>query len=104
MARSDPSEEKEMEIWKFPLEIRNRQTIEIPGNPTFLSLQIQRGIPTLWAAVKPENPTVQIGIHCFSTGHSTEDSLAPKRFLGTVQTEGGGLVWHYFSDWHCFSE
>jgi len=39
-------------IWKFPLEITDRQDIKMPGEPKILSVGLDpKGVPCLWALV-----------------------------------------------------
>ena len=83
-------------IWKYPLKIESKQTLEMPGTgPKLLSVQMQAGVPCLWAVVEPnsEQKSVVV-IDIVGTGHILEEDDTERYFLGTVQQ--GGLVWHVF--------
>jgi len=42
-------------IWKYELENISEQTIEIPHDSTLLDVQVQNGMPCIWALVDPDN-------------------------------------------------
>lgn len=79
-------------IWKFPLDVRELQTIVVPSNAQALHLAVQDGTPCVWVLLDPNAPTRQRDILCFGTGHSV---LAfADRHIGTVLIDS--YVWHYF--------
>jgi hypothetical protein len=80
-------------IWKYPLQIVDRQIVEMPHAHRFLGVQSQNGVPTLWAQVNPLSPTVKLKIACIGTGNPTDVSLLEEH-LGTVFI--GDFVWHFF--------
>lgn len=81
-----------MRIFKYALEVQNEQVLEMPKDAWILDIQVQYGIPTLWALVDPEAVLTQRKILCVGTGHE----VAPGSigYLATVQM--GTLVWHFF--------
>ena len=83
------------EIWKCPLDrIGGIISLDIPRGAKLLTVQLQGGIPTLWALVEKNAPyedTRQIIL--LGTGHDIDHELG--EYLGTIQTEIG-LVWHVF--------
>lgn len=83
-------------IWKYP--IRLGESFRIPNSAEILCVQIQHGIPTLWAMVYPDekrrDETYCRAIEIFATGQSFVD--APRKYIGTFQLENGGLVFHVF--------
>lgn len=84
-------------IHKYPLQIQNRaQAVDIPVGAELLTVQIQNGQPVLWAMVDPDAPKVMRHVQMYGTGWpiSVNDELI--KFLGTVQCNGGILVWHFF--------
>ena len=85
-------------IWKYQLEIEGRAVVKMPKDAEILSVQLQHHKPTLWAIVDPDAEKEERTIVIFGTGHPMPDSMAGLHFLGTVQTRGGGLVWHIFED------
>lgn len=86
-------------VWKFPLEITDYQTIEMPAGAQILSFDVQ-GVspeymaPCLWALVAPAMPREKRTFQMVGTGHQLPDE--PGKFIGTVVTYGGTLVWHLF--------
>lgn len=83
-----------MTIWKFPLNITDVQQITVPGGSEFLSVQVQRGIPCIWALVDSTQPKRQVEIRIYGTGHPI-DQIG--QFIGTFQVQGGALVFHVFA-------
>jgi len=77
-------------IWKFP--VHTTDTLPLPADAKFLSVQIQRDEPVMWfeldLGAKREWRTFKV----FGTGHDFEDG----RYLGTWQDEMQGLVWHLY--------
>lgn len=82
-------------VWKFQLELTDRQFVSTPVGATPLSMQMQNGFLCLWAEVESDNPQQanELEIAICGTGHSLP---AYQRFLGTVQMQQGALVWHVF--------
>jgi len=78
-------------IWKYPLAITERASILVPKGATFLDVQVQRGIPCLWALVDSAAPEEDRTIVIHGTGHLVGEGLS---YIGTVQA--GSLVWHVF--------
>lgn len=90
-------------IYKYPLPLRDLQLdstmyVDMPFDAKPISVDNQDGEVTLWAKVpiKVQGATphglVRIGI--FGTGHDLPTNIHESRFIGTVLTEGGQLVWH----------
>jgi hypothetical protein len=80
-------------IWKFPLEIIERQIVTMPLDAKPLTIQVQGGTPTLWARVDDSQQKVQREVIMVGTGWPMKDRNAFD-YLGTVQE--GPFVWHYF--------
>lgn len=78
-----------MKIWKFPLSIEARQKIRMPQDAVILSLQNQNSCPTVWAAVDPNKPLVDVQFVMVGTGWDVPIDLS-MLFIGTVQI--GGFV------------
>lgn len=83
-------------IWKFELEITDEQTLECPSNFEPLCVQVQRERLCLWAKVDPDSKLEARKFYVHGTGHRIANLTA--RYVGTVQTHGGSLVWHVFTD------
>lgn len=80
-------------IFKYPLEITDRQTINMPGEAQLLTVKMQGGVPCLWAIVETEKPSRPHTIQIFGTGHDATDAGA---YIATFQT--GPLVFHVFEE------
>lgn len=83
-------------IWKAPLKVLRRQTIEVPEDHTFIDLQMQDGVPTLWFRCDPNSPKFEKTIHMVGTGWQLNDlGNNGTDHIGTVQD--GPMVWHFFA-------
>jgi hypothetical protein len=67
----------------------------MPMGADILSIQVQQGIPTIWAMVDPDAPQVMREFRCLGTGYPVPKGL-PMRFIDTVQLMDGELVFHVF--------
>lgn len=89
-------------IWKYPVPITDRFTLQIPGGYSFLDVQVQRdGYDNegamLWALVDPEKPKEAVDFVLVGTGRSYPDEDDGSFWhVGTFQMRGGALVWHLF--------
>lgn len=82
-----------MTIWKFPLEVTDKQTINMPDHARCLSVQVQHGIPCLWAQVREEAPVVSRVFYTYGTGHPMPPR--PGEYISTYQFDA--LVFHVYS-------
>lgn len=81
-------------IWKFPLQITDEQTLEIPKYSEMLAVQVQNGVPCLWARVDPTASKETRKIITHGTGHQVPPATG--QYIGTYQVAGGDLVFHVF--------
>lgn len=81
-------------IWKWTLAVADAQVVELPVGAEILAVQMQGGLPQVWALCDPDAPKRPRHIVMFGTGHSAPDQ--PGRHIGTFQTNGGAYVWHAF--------
>lgn len=79
-------------IHKYPLMVVDEQTVMMPESARILSIQIQHGIPCLWAAVDTDTPLMAYVLFCYGTGHPVYSEW--EHYIGTVQVNN--LVFHYF--------
>jgi len=82
-------------IYKYPLAITDEQIITMPFEARILTVQVQDGVPCLWALVEPDWKPEPRRILTFGTGHPIPDGTAG-RHVGTYQVQGGSLVFHVF--------
>lgn len=84
-------------IWKFPLEVRGNQVLEMPAGSLILTVQVQDLRPCLWAEVDDKTPLREhVPVHTLGTGHQLMDG-SHWQYVGTYQMEGGNLVWHVYA-------
>lgn len=81
-------------IWKFPLQITDRQTCFLPKGARILTVQFQDYDLCMWAEVDPKELVEPVGISVYGTGNPVENK--PGIYLATVQRDG--LVWHVYRD------
>lgn len=84
-------------IFKYPLQLREEQTILLPEGAEILSIQLQDDIPTLWTMLdRGGKEAVNHRIRMVGTGWAFE-AKGRLKFLSTVQTRDG-LVFHFFEE------
>jgi len=81
-------------IWKFELKVADEQLVEMPAGSLLLDVQVQNGVPCVWARVDPEQPKVQRKLITHGTGHPVPDTTGDH--VGSYQLQGGSLVFHVF--------
>ena len=80
-------------VWKFPLVMTDRQTVQMPMGAEILTVQMQGEQCCLWALCEPENVMRPREILIHGTGHPVGDIT---RYIGSVQIYSGALVFHVF--------
>lgn len=88
-------------IYKYPLwsttDVARYRAIAVPRGAKLLTVQIQHDVACLWAVVDPKAPTATLDVYTFGTGSAiSTDLLAMLTYLGTVQADGGDLIWHIY--------
>lgn len=84
-------------IYKYPLILMGRQTIELPHGARVLHVGVQRGVLNLWveidtSAVHADKRTFYV----YGTGHDIAHDVG--LYIGTVLTEDQQYVWHVFEE------
>lgn len=86
-------------IYKYQLKSTDRQGIELPEGFEILTVQTQNDIPCLWVLhdLEPKK-MVLTEIEIFGTGHDVYhiDGKTERKYIGTFQLHGGGLIFHVF--------
>ncbi len=80
-------------IYKYGLSPADVLYIPMPIGADILCVQMQAGLPNLWAFVENNNPQVSRKIHIRGTGH---DCAGAGKYIGTFQMQDGALVLHAF--------
>lgn len=84
-------------IYKYELEITDKQILYIPKGGKILSVQFQNSTLCLWALVDLNNPNQERIIRILGTGHEAKESSL-KYYIDTVQQFDGKLIWHVFEE------
>jgi len=84
-----------MVIYKYELDIKNNQKIEMPEVHEILCVKSQRGRICLWALVDPTSMPVAKDFCVFGTGHTVSKKL-DRKYIGTCMTHNDQCVWHVF--------
>ncbi|TFH10743.1 MAG: hypothetical protein E4H07_04955 [Nitrosomonadales bacterium] len=79
-------------ILKFPLEFTEEQTILVPKDATFLSVQMQKDKLCLWAECVVNSDLEKRTVEILGTSHIFE--FAARKYISTVQD--GIFVWHIY--------
>lgn len=83
-------------VYKYPLDIQDEVTVMMTKGARVLSVQVQNGRPCLWAAVDPNEMTLEERFFRIAgTGHTIQDDVVDG-FIGTIQMYDGRLVFHVF--------
>jgi hypothetical protein len=84
-------------IFKYVLEIMDRQFVNIPTPGIILSVIEQHDQPVLYARTwEDAKEYISYEILIFGTGNPITWDLSDYTFLGTVNTCLGRLIWHIF--------
>lgn len=81
-------------IYKYPIKIIDEQIVTMTEGADILCVQIQNGMPCLWALVDPDiEETETVVIRTIGTGHKFSDGDSCL-YIGTYQLPS--LVFHVF--------
>ncbi|TDH35699.1 hypothetical protein E2A64_10185 [Pseudohoeflea suaedae] len=80
-------------IYKYPFKIDDWVDVRMPVGAEILSLQVQDGVPTIWAKVAPHQQEATRRFVVLATGETFVDALIGY-YIGTIQLDG--FVWHIF--------
>ncbi len=81
-----------MKIWKFKLEFGD-QLVKMPLGSKILDIQMQDGIPVMWALCPVDADEVEVKIYMLGAGWTYFGGT----YIATVQDKEG-LVWHFFTE------
>ena len=82
-------------IWKFPFENKGMFELDMPKGAEILDVQVQDGIPCIWALVDLGQEKEKRIIVIHGTGHPVQQA-EQKKYIGTYQECEGSLIWHVF--------
>jgi hypothetical protein len=81
-------------IWKYSI-THDAALLKMPKGAEILTVQLQGDTPTLWALVDTEAEPFERAIEVCGTGWPL-DSGVNRKYIGTFQISGFGLVFHVF--------
>lgn len=81
-------------IYKYQIHDLAMREIELPKGAEILTIQMQDGMPCLWALVDQNQPAEKRPILIIGTGHAILIDIV--RYISTFQMLDGRLVWHAF--------
>lgn len=81
-------------IFKYELQIDDEQSIEMPKDAEIISLQVQHGVPCIWAIVDTDKEKESRVFHTYGTGQKFYPKGA--QFVGTYLIHQDRLVYHVF--------
>ena len=81
-------------VFKYPLQILDEQFVHMPKDAIILCVQVQRGVPCIWASCDPDNTVIKRRIITYETGNPMR--LNHGKYIGTYQMDSGMLVFHVF--------
>jgi hypothetical protein len=83
-------------IYKYPLYVGDWISLTMPVGAEPLCVQVQHGIPCLWARVTVGAPPTTHHFRIAGTGHDLGSNVG--RHIGSFQLAGGELVFHVFAE------
>lgn len=82
-------------IYKYPL-TGPMTALRMPEGAEILCVQMQNDIPCVWALVNTSFDMETRRIMLVGTGHSVPAGCFIETYLGTIQMQGGALIFHVF--------
>ena len=81
-------------VLKYPAPIAAELVIDMPEVAHVLSVQVQRGQAQIWALVHDDGSHKPRTFLWIGTGHTVPEPIGA--YVGSVQFDGGALVFHLF--------
>ena len=85
-----------MRIFKFRLKSETEQIVRMPAKSEIMDIQMQNGVPVMWALVDDSSEIIDVKINMYWTGEELRKSNSEEIFLATVQD--GEIVCHFFME------
>ena len=84
-------------IYKYALDIVDKQIIDIISPAIPLSVEEQEGNIVIYALVdNNSDSTIPVEVLVIGTGNDILQDLSAYKFIGTVKMAGRSLMWHIF--------
>lgn len=81
-------------IHKYPFAIQDEFQLVIPAASQILFVELQRGVPCIWALVNDGFPKETKTLFIYGTGHPIERPLNTIEHVASFQQDD--FVWHLF--------
>jgi hypothetical protein len=85
-----------LKVFKYPIQINDYFTLELPYAARILKVECQNLQPCLWALVNPDNSIVKRVFRFAGTGHPIAHDFDDLKHVSTFQMDGGHLIFHIF--------
>ena len=85
-------------IHKYSLQRIGSQLVNVPHEIEIVSILEQDNVIVVYGIVDSEDKKFPREFRVYGTGHPLDEDIEDFRFLGTVSTENGALMWHVFID------
>lgn len=85
-----------MKVFKYVFPIVDKFRIPMPKGSQLLTVQMQRGLPHLWALVDPDEPIINRIFRLAGTGHPIEEDPSHLKYIGSFQMNEEALIFHLF--------
>ena len=82
-------------VYKYPFDIQDYFTINMPAGSIVIDVQVQKGVPCVWALVDPEKPEKPRHFRLAGTGHPIDDTILSYGIIGSFQYQTD-FVFHLF--------
>ena len=82
-------------IYKYQLDVIDRQDIQLHQDCDILSVQLQDGVPCMWVMIDQSQPVMRVTIRCLGTGHNNYENHQFLKYIATIQMPSAA-VWHWF--------
>lgn len=84
-------------VYKYPIpQLGDWVSVTMPEGAEPLCVQMQQGVPCIWARVTIGRPPAIQHFRIAGTGHDLGSNVG--RYVGTFQVHEGALVFHVFCD------
>lgn len=87
-------------VYKYPLELVEKQELRLPDNHEILDIQLQNGVPCLWVLLNSDDmePSAEHRFYITMVGTGHPFNSKQLSFIKTLQLSNQ-LVFHFFWNW-----
>lgn len=83
-------------IWKFRIPVEGAFEIDMPAGAKLLCVQVQRGLPFIWAEVNPNAELKPKRFRMFGTGRPMDIGDDWIDYVGSIQLDQDLFVFHLY--------